>query len=237
MAKAPLGGCVKSRLVPPLSVEEAAALAGAFLADVTANIVAAGHQASIQGYIAFAPSGTEALFEGIAAAGSHYVLADGSQTCPTAVEGFGRCLLHAAQALFDQQYASVCLLNADSPTLPTSYLTRAADILAAPGERVVLGPASDGGYYLIGMKAPHACLFQDVAWSTDSVAEQTRLRARGHGLDVVELPPWYDVDDAASLERLLVELASLRANGAQKLGPFPAPATSRCVARLGLAPH
>lgn len=212
-------------------------MAGAFLADVTANIVAAGHQASIQGYIAFAPSGTEGLFEGIAAPGSNYVLADGSSTFPAGVEGFGRSLLHAAQALFDQQYASVCLLNADSPTLPTSFLARAAGILALPGDRIVLGPARDGGYYLIGMKAPHACLFQEVAWSTGSVAEQTRIRARDHGLDVVELPVWYDVDDAASLELLLAELANVRASGPQNVGPFPAPATMRCIAALGLGPN
>ncbi len=70
-------------------------------------------------------------------------------------------------------YDAVCLLNSDSPTLPTSLLADAAGMLAAPGDRVVLGACDDGGYYLIGMKAPHARLFADIAWSTEQVADQT----------------------------------------------------------------
>ena len=72
---------------------------------------------------AFAPVGTEALFEGIVAASTGFVLADGSPPLPAGVDGFGRSLLHAAQALFDHGYGSVCLLNADSPNLPTAFLT------------------------------------------------------------------------------------------------------------------
>lgn len=78
MAKAPRAGSVKTRLVPPLSVHEAAALGSSFLADVTANIQAAACHAPIQGFVAFAPVGTEELFEDIVAAGTGYVLADGS---------------------------------------------------------------------------------------------------------------------------------------------------------------
>jgi hypothetical protein len=122
---------------------------------------------------------------------------------------------------------SVCLLNSDSPTVPTALLRQAADALAAPGERVVLGPAEDGGYYLIGMKSAHPTLFANVDWSTEAVADQTRARAREAGLDLVELAPWYDVDDRASLSRLLDELRSARRAGG--LAPFGAPATSACA--------
>ena len=83
-------------------------------------------------------------------------------------------------------FGAVCLLNSDSPTLPTALLVRAARALLAPGERVVLGPAEDGGYYLLGMKQPHAHLFADIAWSTDSVAAATRARAAALGLEVVD---------------------------------------------------
>jgi hypothetical protein len=94
----------------------------------------------------------------------------------------------------------------------------------------VLGPAEDGGYYVLGMKAPHRHLFQEVAWSTSDVAEQTRERARALGLPIVELDPWYDVDDAPALRRLCRELAlPRRIDG---LGPFPAPATAHCIERL-----
>ena len=91
-------------------------------------------------------------------------------------------------------YGSVCLVNSDSPTLPTSLLVDAARALSLPGNRIVLGPAEDGGYYLLGMKAAHAHLFADIAWSTDSVAATTRLRAAALGLEVVELPSAQDLE-------------------------------------------
>ncbi len=98
--------------------------------------------------------------------------------------------------LFATGFGAACLVNSDSPTLPTALLIQAARALLAPGERVVLGPAEDGGYYLLGMKQPHAHLFADIAWSTSSVAAATHARAVALGLDVVTLPAWYDVDDA-----------------------------------------
>jgi len=122
----------------------------------------------------------------------------------------------------------VCLLNSDSPTLPTRLLVQAAFVLAEPCDRVVLGPAEDGGYYVIGMKAPHIHLFQNTAWSTENVAEETRARARALGLPVVELETWYD-DDAASLRRLCRDLTS---DSVSNLSPFAAPATVACLARL-----
>ena len=137
---------------------------------------------------------------------TRFVLADGAAVSAPRVQGFGRCLLHAAQSLLADGYGSVCLLNSDSPNLPTSLLSEAAEVLALAGDRVVLGPAEDGGYYLLGMKAPHLHLFEDIAWSTSNVAAQTRERAGALGLPIVELAPWYDVDDAVALRRLCHEL-------------------------------
>ena len=87
------------------------------------------------------------------------------------------------------------MLNSDSPTLPTALLSETAEALARPGDRAVLGPSSDGGYYLLGLKTAHRRLFEDIAWSTERVAEQTLERAREIGLEVYRLPVWYDVDD------------------------------------------
>src|SRR5205807_3834985 len=84
----------------------------------------------------------------------------------------------------------------------------AARALAAPGDRLVLGPAEDGGYYLIGLKQPHRRLFEDIAWSTERVLRQTLDRAAELGLQTVTLPSWYDVDDVVSLRRLIGELGS-----------------------------
>jgi rSAM/selenodomain-associated transferase 1 len=232
MAKAPQAGRSKTRLVPPLTPEQAAALSAAFLRDVTENLATAGRIAAIHGYIAYAPLGLEALFDGHLAAGTGLVLADGSPDMPAGVQGFGRCLLHAVQSLLTSGYGSACVLNSDSPTLPTRILTRTAKLLAQPGDRAVLGPAEDGGYYLLGLKAAHSHLFEDIAWSTENVAEQTALRAREIGLELVLLPRWYDVDDAASLYRLIDDLGATASADAALL-PYAAPATASCLELFG----
>jgi rSAM/selenodomain-associated transferase 1 len=231
MAKAPQPGRAKTRLVPPLSPEAAAALSLAFLRDIAANLTLAASGAPIRGGIAYAPAGGGAALRPLLPPGGFLVLADGSGGAAAGVEGFGRCLLHAVRAVLAHVGGTVCLLNSDSPTLPTVLLRQAAEALAAAGERVVLGPAEDGGYYLIGMKSAHPTLFANIDWSTGAVAEQTRARARQAGLDLIELAPWYDVDDGASLRRLVDPPgpAPRPAPCAGGLAPFPAPATSACI--------
>jgi len=227
MAKAPQPGRSKTRLIPRVSPRQAAALSAAFLRDVSGNVAAAARDAPIKGFVAYAPAGGADLFDGMLAPGTGLLLADGTIACPPGVLGFGRCLLHATQALLADGHASVCVLNADSPTLPTDYLRQSANVLAAPGDRVVLGPAEDGGYYLLGMKQAHAGLFADIDWSTERVFDQTCARAASLGLELVLLPPWYDVDEPASLDRLRTELAD---GGAA--GIYAAPATALALDRI-----
>jgi len=230
MAKSPRPGQVKTRLVPPLTPDAASALSASFLSDITENIARAAEAGAIHGYVAYAPAGTDSAFDGMLADGTRLVLADGATVSAPRVRGFGRPLLHAARSLFALGHDAVCLLNSDSPTLPTALLSRAAEALSVPGDRVVLGPADDGGYYVIGMKAPHVPLFEDIAWSTSAVADETRRRAGALGLPVVELDPWYDVDDAAALHRLCRDLASARTSRGPS--PYLARATAACIARL-----
>ena len=234
MAKAPQAGRSKTRLVPPLSPAQAAGLSAAFLRDITENVLAAGRLARIEAYVAYAPLGLEALFDGHLAAGTGLMLADGSPEMSSRVQGFGRCLLHAIKSMLDEGYGSACVLNSDSPTLPTSILRQAAQILAAPGDRAVLGPADDGGYYLLGVKSAHAHLFEDIAWSTDQVAEQTSSRAQEIGLELVMLPKWYDVDDAASLFRLIDGFDHPAATHHSAPEPFAAPTTAKFLEQLAL---
>jgi rSAM/selenodomain-associated transferase 1 len=249
MAKAPRPGYSKTRLCPPLNPDQAAALSAAFLRDISENIAVAGRHSSIAGYVAYAPEGQEALFDGHLAAGTGLLLADGSPLMPPDVQGFGRCLLHAILVMLARGHKSAVVLNSDSPTLPTSLLVHTAASLATEGDRVVLGPADDGGYYLLGMKAAHAHLFADIAWSTDGVAQATRMRAAQLGLDVVELPVWYDVDDHSGLTRLLQEVAgagprstfhvvherdAVPLRAATGLWGYAAPFTARALARIGL---
>jgi len=230
MAKAPRPGRCKTRLTPPLAPDQAAALSAAFLRDTTENIVTAGHAQKIHPWAAYAPAGSEHLFDGHLADGTRLVLADGSPDMPPQVQGFGRSLLHAIQALLKRGYGAACVLNSDGPTLPTAYLAEAARLLAQPGDRAVLGPANDGGYYLLGLRQAHAQMFADIVWSTEFVAAQTIARAGEIGLEVVTLPVWYDVDDAAALQRLVADLSSQPGAGAH----FAAPATRACLHRLGL---
>jgi uncharacterized protein len=198
MAKASMPGRTKTRLVPPLSLEEAAELNTAFLRDITDNILAAAAHASIAGYVAFGPPAAKPFFE---------------QQLPGAIglieawhPYFGDCLHTAIVELLERGHASAVVLNSDSPTLPTALLVETAVELAREGDRMVLGPADDGGYYLLGLKRAHRRLFEDIAWSTEQVARQTRERASELGLTVHMLPTWYDIDDERALRTLQAEL-------------------------------
>jgi rSAM/selenodomain-associated transferase 1 len=223
MAKTPQPGRSKTRLCPPLQPDQAAALSGAFLRDTTEMIASAGRLAPVMGYAAYAPHGMEAALQLHLAPGTGLVLADGAVSMPQGVDGFGRCLLHAIQGMLALGHGAACVLSSDTPTLPVQRLVEAAEALLAPGAdgRAVLGACDDGGYYLLGVTAAHAALFTDIAWSTDSVAATTRGRARQLGLELIELDPWYDVDDAASLTRLLA-------------APESAPWTQAALDRMGL---
>ena len=240
MAKAPRPGHVKTRLQGVLTADEAAQMGAAFLGDVTANVLAAAGAAPVHGYVAYAPAGQEARFDGLLAPGTRLVLADGASGDAPGVEGFGRSLLHATRALLGMGYGAVCVLNADSPTLPTAWLAAAATRLLAPGRRAVLGPANDGGYWLLGLQAEEPEMFARIAWSTGTVAAATAGRARGIGLPMERLGTWFDVDDREGLQRLVQDLDAAGGVPGHTLGrgradaPFAAPSTARCVAALGL---
>jgi glycosyltransferase A (GT-A) superfamily protein (DUF2064 family) len=98
------------------------------------------------------------------------------------------------------------VLNSDTPDLPTDYLVRCAQELAGGRDRIVIGPADDGGYYILGISRPHRRLFDDVEWSTPRVFAQTLERAAELSLEVVTLPSWSDIDDASSLRRFAMSL-------------------------------
>jgi uncharacterized protein len=219
MAKAPRVGEVKTRLVPPLSPRQAAALSIAFIRDIAGNILAAAENVAIHGYIAHSPPGSEAVFAG--------VLPDRIRLLPPRSIGLGASLRHAAEDLLAEGYGAVCLVNADSPNLPTAFLVKAVQALRRAGDRVVLGPAEDGGYYMIGLKRPHRRLFEDIAWSTEHVFAQTLDRAAELELETVTLPGWYDVDDIASLRRVADEIL-----GAGAPGAYAAPNTAELLRDL-----
>lgn len=224
MAKASIPGRAKTRLTPPLSAEEAAGLNTSFLRDIADNLIAASAFANISPFMAHAPAGSADFFRGI--------LPRGVGLLETVAPSFGDCLLHAAQSLLGAGHHAVCLLNSDSPTLPAAYLTAAATALAVPGDRIVLGPSTDGGYYLLGLKRLHRRLFADIDWSTERVCVQTLARARELGLQVHQLPSWYDVDDLEALRILMGELLEGRRFRVCGSRPTPAAWTRQELQRL-----
>src|SRR5207249_4449349 len=98
------------------------------------------------------------------------------------------------------------LQDSDSPPVPAENFAQAIELLSLPGDRIVLGPCDDGGYYLIGLKRLHREVFERIDWSTEQVFEQTRQRATQIGITVHELPRGFDVDDRTTLHRLCDEL-------------------------------
>ena len=216
MGKASTPGRAKTRLVPPLTAEHAASLNTAFLKDTIGNLLAAGRSADLAAYTAYGPAGSERFFR------EHLPVDVGLIEC--SLPNFGDCLLRALTSLLDRGHAAACVINSDSPTLPTAYLTAAVRALSEPGDRVVLGPSEDGGYYFLGLKQAHRRLFADIDWSTARVCRQTAERAAELELPIVWLNSWYDVDDSSSLARLQADL-------------HPAPGMSRPVAAPYGAPH
>jgi len=198
MTKAPRAGQVKTRLVPPLTPHEAAELNKCFLRDTARGISSATTDNDARGIAVYTPIGTESAYDDI--------LPGDFSLLPQRGIDFGERLHFAVEDLFKCGFESVCLIDSDSPTVPAENFATAVELLGASDDRIVLGPSDDGGYYLIGLKRPHGQLFEEIAWSTERVLEQTIQRAAELGVEVKLLPAGYDVDDAASLRRLYDEL-------------------------------
>ena len=202
MTKAPQAGRVKTRLVPPLTPEQAAELNKCFLRDTAAAISSACSRSETAtgacGIAVYTPVGAESAYTDILPADFSLL--------PQRGEKFGERLYFAVEDLFDCGFESVCLIDSDSPTVPAENFQQAVELLSMSEDRVVLGPSDDGGYYLIGVKKPHRHLFDQIDWSTERVLIQTMQRATAIGLELKLLPTGYDVDDGVSLHRLRKEL-------------------------------
>jgi rSAM/selenodomain-associated transferase 1 len=198
MAKAPRAGKVKTRLAPALGFDGAAAINICFLKDTTRSIAEVSADWDSVGLVCYTPVGEEALFDGL--------LPNGFALMAQRGDAFGERLLAAAEDILSLGFAGVCLIDSDSPTIPQSALVDAVEQLLKPGDRVVLGGSDDGGYYLIGLKHAHPEPFERITWSTASVFAETVERCEEAGLEMMELPVWYDVDDAETLAVLEREL-------------------------------
>jgi rSAM/selenodomain-associated transferase 1 len=198
MAKAPRAGKVKTRLAPPLTLAQSAALNICFLRDTTEDLAAIAAAGTSHGLICYTPVGDEAAFDGL--------LPDSFSLIPQRGDKFGERLLAAAEDILACGFGSVCLIDSDSPTVPTAAFEQAIAELSRSGDRIVLGPSHDGGYYVIGLKSAHPEPFTDITWSTSTVLAETIARCEAAKIEVVLLPLWYDVDDAGTLGILSAEL-------------------------------
>jgi uncharacterized protein len=195
MCKTPSPGQSKTRLSPPLQPHECAELSACFIRDLSRTIDALAARRDVTGYAVYTPVGSEDALRRL--------LPAAFKLMPQIEGALGARLIHATADLLDAGHRAVILVGSDSPTLPRTILSAAVDAVVA-GDNVVLSPALDGGYTLVGLSRSHPRVFEDIPWSTDAVYQLTLERAREIALPVVEAPGWYDVDDEASL-RLLEE--------------------------------
>jgi hypothetical protein len=196
MSRAPVAGRCKTRLIPDLGARGAANLTAAMLQD---SLVAFDRLPVARKVLLAAPEDHGvAVLKTFAPAGWEVV--------PQLGDDLGRRMLRAMKTLSGAGDA-VVLVGSDAPTAPLEPLAQALPRLT--GEmRALLGPADDGGYWLIGLTSPSPEVFRDVPWSTKLVLPRTRERLRAAGFTWEELPAAYDVDEPADLARLRAELAA-----------------------------
>ena len=133
-------------------------------------------------------------------------------------DDLGERMTHALQDVFRLGYANVVLIGSDLPDLPPRLVEAAVSKLQARTTDIVLGPAIDGGYYLIGMNRLFSSMFEAIDWSSDRVLDQTLATAAAEGLVVDQLDPWPDVDTPADLDRLIAHSGASAARLYPRLG-------------------
>lgn len=203
-----MAGQVKTRLIGDLTPAEAAALHGAFLEDLLARLVFGEFHLRLA-----------------------WAVAPGEPVPSGPVPGLrqeGRDLgerLFAALRRMGEDYPVVAALGSDHPAVPLQVIHQAFERVER-GADLVLGPAEDGGYYLIALRAEalHRELFQGIPWSTPQVLAATLERARTLGLALELLPQGADVDTPEDLRRLAQRLAA---------GDLDCPRTQELLASWG----
>lgn len=212
-AKNPMPNHVKTRLVPTLSPEQAAALYRAFLTDWCETLA---ELSNVDRVIAYTPPGSQSDLQVLIGKEAIYI--------PQMGDALGARLVSATQWAIKQEYAKILLVGSDSPTLPISYISQARVMLDS--RDIVIGPSVDGGYYLIGLRcgtcanrsaakvaATVPAIFEEIAWSTAQVFQQTVARVRSAKATLGLLPPWYDVDTAEDLVFLHTHISAMRLAG------------------------
>ncbi len=185
-AKEPVPGKVKTRLCPPLTAGEAAGLYRASLEETVSALTGLGWD------LVLFYAGSEAYFR---------ETFPQVRLIPQGEGGLGERLERAFRALGERNFRRAAMVGSDSPDLPASLVHQA--FAALEQADFVTAPSRDGGYVLVGQRGHWPGMFRQIPWSTPRVLEQTRLSARALGIDYREIGSWEDVDDLASLKRLI----------------------------------
>jgi rSAM/selenodomain-associated transferase 1 len=202
--KRPEPGRVKTRLAAEFGADAAADIHDAMLFDVLETWDSAA---------VLAPGGRRVLVFDPADAGPWFdARVPGSFALQPQAEGdLGRRMRAFVAGELEEGATRVVLIGTDAPTLDPSIVIGA--FLCLEGRDVVLGPAVDGGYYLVGCRATVPPIFEGVDWSTPQVLRQTLDRLEDTGLSLAVLPPWYDVDTPDDWRMLTGHLRALRRAG------------------------
>jgi uncharacterized protein len=197
MAKAPLAGQVKTRLLPTLSPERAARLAKALLVDQLNHVR---QMESADLYLAFAPEEARLLMEQLAPPLFGLFPQQGPD--------LGARMQGVFEKLFRAGYRNIVLIGSDLVAVPLRFFDQAYRYLESRQQRVILGPSRDGGYYLIGCNQPTPELFGEMRWSHDAVLTQTLAKLDGLQIAHELLPGWLDVDTPDDVRALRTALDS-----------------------------
>ncbi|HMO59163.1 MAG TPA: TIGR04282 family arsenosugar biosynthesis glycosyltransferase [Roseiflexaceae bacterium] len=207
VAKQPIAGRAKTRLCPPLDGETAAALYACFLGDILTTMRSVAH---VRRCIAYLPDDADSYFA---------ALAPDMDRVAQRGAALGARLDNLLTDALSAGAPAAVVMSSDSPTLPAASIAEAF-IQLQRGADVVLGPCDDGGYYLIGLRAPQPRLLHEVPMSTPTVLADTLALAAEMRLRVALLSPWYDVDTANDLARLQAELLEAPADVAPQTRAF-----------------
>lgn len=183
MVKAPRTGQVKTRLVPPLSPQEAACLYRCFIKDISSRLSSF---AGIDIFAAYTPEGSEGEIRPLVPEGVFYLNQEG--LC------LGERMFNVFNTLSLKGYCAITLIGSDAPDIPVEYIEGAFKALEGDETQAVFGPAIDGGYYLVGLKNPVRAIFEGIEWSTSTVMQRTVQKLKAHAIPYSLLPVWHDID-------------------------------------------
>jgi len=187
MARVPELGKVKTRLEPFLGAEKTKELYLCFLSDIFANLKKLN---SVDVFVFYTPENlTDEFVE---------LIPYGIPLAPQKGSDLGERMLNAASHLFGATYESVVIIGSDSPDLPVSYIEEAFKSVEG-GKDIAIGPASDGGYYLVALSDPKKAPFAGVNWGTETVLEETLAVMDSEGTKYSLLSEWYDIDEKNDL--------------------------------------